>query len=93
MHKPDQPQTTHTATSRDAAAQIGVEKLDKAELIIRGLEIEFTRKYPTEDARYMDGVSLGKAAIIIESLTSPSKEIREYAKTRVRELVKLGKGE
>lgn len=89
MHKPDQPQTTRTATSRDAAAQIGAEELTKSQLIIRGSRIEREKDRPT----YGDSYSLGVLAYIVEMLTSPKKDDRETGKRMVRNLVKLAEGE
>lgn len=93
MHKQDQPQTTNTATSRDAAAQIGVEELTKSELIIRGLKAQYTERYPDMDALCSTAYALGAASYIMELLTSTTKADRESGKRQVRELVKLGKGE
>lgn len=85
MHKPDQPQTTHTATSRDAAAQISADdEFNKARAIWKGALAK------EDGSENRAGFWL---ALQLADLTSSSKFDREFAKEKVRELVKLGKGE
>lgn len=93
MHKPDQPQTTNTATSRDAAAQIGAEEPNKGELIRNGLKKQIQNEYPSADYQTIDAMAYGKLSALCGMLTGAKRDAREYAKAEIRRLVKLGKGE
>lgn len=89
MHTPDNQNTT----SRTSAAQINEEELLKEELIMLGLKKEKAERFPGEDENFLMVMSYGALSCICASLTSRDKYEREWGKARVRELVKLGKGE
>ncbi len=90
MHKLDQPQTTNTGKDRDAAAQID-DAYAKADAIWKGvIKDKATHNPDRYGAVFSGGFWL---AIQLQNLTSSDKAERERAKTEVRRLMKLGKGE
>lgn len=66
-------------------------KIPKATYIRRGATKEVLNRHPDWSWISAQDCSVHTLAAIIESLTSTSKDEREYGKKCVRELVKLGK--
>ena len=90
MKDANQPQTTKTPTSRDAAAQISLPDhlREKARLILEGV-MKANGVKPIE--RYMPtGHAIYDLAEILAQLTSSKKADRDEAKNMVRYLVKIG---
>lgn len=103
MQTTNQPQTTNNSMDRDASVQISeVTKPEpmKFELIIDGVEKVCVTENPIKDGQdywyYAAGRNYDmalKLAAILANLTSSDRWMREDAKKKVRELVKLGQKE
>lgn len=100
MQTTNQPQTTNSTDERDASVQISdatnLEPM-KFELIIDGIEKVCEKEKPIKDGQdywyYAAGRNYDmalKLASILANLTSSDRWMREDAKKKVRELVKLG---
>jgi hypothetical protein len=86
MNTPD----NQNSTTRTSAAQIGEEK-DKAELLWEGIKARHRVDHPDASLLAQHALAVGQLTAYCEMLTSRSKSDRDYAKSEIRELVKLGK--
>jgi len=66
---------------------------EKGEALDRGLLIEARRNHPNWEESALPSCAMGSLEAIVCGLTSSKKFDREYSKQRVRDLVKLGKGQ